>query len=80
MKIENTWFLVNLGNQCFQYCIQISTLSSLAHLTDQPGCKKGRLAKVKDGIRNLILCNYLIDRYRVWLFGFWSVGIRSLGI
>ncbi len=39
-----------------------SLKSGLLHLTDQPGCKKGRLAKVKDGIRNSILSNYLIDR------------------
>jgi hypothetical protein len=40
-----------------------SLKSSLLHLTGQPYCKKGRSAKVKDGIMNLILRNYLIDHY-----------------
>jgi len=35
--------------------------SSLLHLIGQPYCKKSRSAKVKDGIINLILRNYLID-------------------
>ena len=35
----------------------------LLHLTGQPYCKKGRSAKVKDGIINLILRNYLVERY-----------------
>jgi hypothetical protein len=35
----------------------------LLHLTGQPYCKKSRSAKVKDGIINLILRNYLIDQY-----------------
>jgi hypothetical protein len=42
-----------------------SLKSGLLHLTGQPYCKKSRSAKVKDGIINLILRNYLIDRYRV---------------
>jgi hypothetical protein len=58
-------FKISTGNQCLQYCIQISTHLSLC-LTGQPYCKKGRSAKVKDGIINLILRNYLIDRYRGW--------------
>jgi hypothetical protein len=37
--------------------------SGLLHLTGQPYCNKSRSAKVKDGIINLILRNYLIDRY-----------------
>ncbi len=37
--------------------------SGLLHLTVQPYCKKGRLAKVKDGIISFILRNYLIDQY-----------------
>ncbi len=41
-----------------------SCKSGLLHLTDQPYCKKGRSAKVKDGIINLILRNYLIDRFK----------------
>jgi hypothetical protein len=36
-----------------------SLKSGLLHLTGQPQCKKSRLAKVKDGIINLILRNYL---------------------
>jgi len=42
----------------------ISSLKSgLLNLIGQPYCNKGRSAKVKNGIRNLILRNYLIDRY-----------------
>jgi hypothetical protein len=33
----------------------------LLYLTGQPYCKKSRLAKVKDGIINLFLRNYLVD-------------------
>ncbi len=40
-----------------------SRKSDLLHLTDQPYCKKSRSTKVKDGIINLILRNFLIDRY-----------------
>jgi hypothetical protein len=40
-----------------------SLKSGLLHLTGQPYCKKNRLAKVKDGIVNLFLRNYLVDRY-----------------
>jgi hypothetical protein len=40
-----------------------SLKSGLVHLTRQPYCKKGRSGKVKDGIINLSLGNYLIDRY-----------------
>jgi len=40
-----------------------SLKSGLLHLTSQPYCKKSRSAKVKDGIINLILGNYLMDRY-----------------
>ncbi len=40
-----------------------SLKSDLLHLTGQPYCKKNRSAKVKDGIINSILRNYLIDRY-----------------
>jgi hypothetical protein len=35
--------------------------SGLLHLTGWPYCKEGRSAKVKGGIRNLILRNYLVD-------------------
>jgi hypothetical protein len=57
-------FNLSIGNQCLQCCIQILTLLSagLLHYTQLPYCKKGRSAKVKDGIRNLILGNIsLID-------------------
>jgi hypothetical protein len=37
--------------------------SGLLHLTSQSDCKKSGSAKVKDGIINLILRNYLVDRY-----------------
>jgi hypothetical protein len=37
--------------------------SGLLHLTGQPYCKKCIIAKVKDGIINLILWNYIIDQY-----------------
>jgi hypothetical protein len=40
-----------------------SLKSGLLHLTSQPYCKKSRSAQVKDGIINLILRYYLIDRY-----------------
>ncbi len=73
LEEENTLFLVHYnvycfnfstGNQCLQYCIHISTLKSgLLHFTGQPYCKNCRSAKAKDGIINLILRNYLIDRY-----------------
>jgi hypothetical protein len=36
--------------------------SGLLHFTSRPHCKKSRLAKVKDGIINFILGNYLVDR------------------
>ncbi len=39
--------------------------SGLLHLTGQPYCKKSRSAKVKDGIINLILRHYLVDRYTI---------------
>ncbi len=40
-----------------------SLKSGLLHLTGQPYCKKSISAKVKDGIINSILRNYLIDLY-----------------
>ncbi len=40
-----------------------SLKSGLLHLTGQPYRKKSRSAKVKDGIINFILRNYLVDRY-----------------
>ncbi len=41
--------------------------SGLFYLTDQPYCKKSKSAKVKDGIINLFLRNYLIGRYNTHL-------------
>jgi len=41
-----------------------SLKTGLLYLTVQPYCKKGRSEIVKDGIINLILRNYLADRYR----------------
>ncbi len=38
-----------------------SLKSGLLYMTSQPYCREGRSAKVKDGIINLILRNYLID-------------------
>ncbi len=40
-----------------------SLKSGLLHFTGQPNCKNCRSAKVKDGIINFVLRNYLIDRY-----------------
>ncbi len=37
--------------------------SDLHHFTGQPYCKKSRSAKVKDGIINIFLRNYLVGRY-----------------
>jgi hypothetical protein len=41
-----------------------SHMSGLLRLTGQPYFKKGRSAKVKYGIINYSLSNYLVDRYR----------------
>jgi hypothetical protein len=40
-----------------------SLKSGILHLAGQPFCKKSRSAKVKDGIINLFLRNYLVDQY-----------------
>ncbi len=40
--------------------------AGLLYLTGQDYCKKSRLAKVKDGIINLIHRNYLVDQY-MWI-------------
>ncbi len=44
-----------------------SLKSGLLHFMGQPYCKKSRSAKVKDGIINLMLRNYLVDRYTLKL-------------
>ncbi len=49
--------------------------SVLLHLTSQPYCKKSSSAKVKNGIINLILRNYLIDRYTWAEFSTQDVGM-----
>ncbi len=50
----------------------ISSLKSgLLHFTGQPCCKKSTSARVKDGIINQILRNYLVDQYSRT---FWSKG------
>jgi len=60
-------FHFTAGNQCLQYDIQFNSIKSgLLHLTGQPYCKKSRSAKVKDGIINLFLGNYLVGRYSKW--------------
>jgi hypothetical protein len=46
--------------------------SGLHHFTSQPYCKKGGSAKVKDGIINLIIRNYLVDRYSNVHFKIWT--------
>ncbi len=40
-----------------------SRKSGLLHFTGQPYCKNCRSAKVKDGIINLVLRNYLVHQY-----------------
>ncbi len=40
-----------------------SIKSGLRHCTGQPYCKNYKSAKYKDGIMNIILRNYLVDRY-----------------
>jgi hypothetical protein len=42
--------------------------SGRPYLTGQPYCKKSRSAKVKVGIINLFLRNYLIDRFTYQAF------------
>ncbi len=72
MKIENNFIfsslyclLLQLLNRKSMFAVLHPDINSLKsgvfHLTDQPNCKKGRSAKVKDGIRNYSLRNYLID-------------------
>jgi hypothetical protein len=45
-----------------------SLKSGLLHLAIELYCKKGRSAKVKDGIRNKCLRNYLVDRCKARVF------------
>jgi hypothetical protein len=57
-----------------------SLKSGLLHLTDQPYCKKGRSAKVKDGIINLFLRNYLVDQYSALMLSFIILSVAMPGI
>ncbi len=72
MKKRNTLFLVHFIVSISQeeksmFAVLHSDINSLKsgllHLTGQPYCKQGRSAKVKDGIINLFLRSYLLDRY-----------------
>jgi hypothetical protein len=49
------------------FAVLHSDLNSLKsghlHITGQPYCKESRSAKVQDGMINLVLRNYPIDRY-----------------
>ncbi len=72
MKIESNCFLViililfqllNIKSMLAVLHSDISSLKScLLRLTGKPYCKKGRSAKVKDGIKKLSLLKNLIDR------------------
>ncbi len=63
-------FIVSISQQKINVCSTAFRYqlfkSGFLHLTGQPYCKKSRSAKVKDGITNLILWNYLIDRYTMF--------------
>jgi hypothetical protein len=54
-----------------------SLKSGLLHLTEQSYCKKGRSAKVKDGIIDLILRNYLVDRYNQWSYDYCKIFVNT---
>jgi hypothetical protein len=78
MKIESNCFkllycllfqLLNRKSMFAELHSDINYLKSgLLHLTGQPYRKKGRSAKVKDGIRNLILRDYLNEQYIYFYF------------
>jgi hypothetical protein len=57
----------------------VSKKSGLLHLTGQPYCKKSRSSKVKDGIINLILRNYLVDWY-ICLYADISINYAKKGL
>jgi hypothetical protein len=72
VKTENNWvfsslhcLLIQSLNRKSMFAVLQSDITSLKsdllHLASQSYCKKGRSAKVKDGVINLILQNYLID-------------------
>jgi hypothetical protein len=54
--------------------------SGLLHLTGQPYCKKSRSAKVKDGIINLFVRNYLIGRYNESKEVFFKIDTRRSSV
>jgi hypothetical protein len=61
-------FIVSILQEEINVCrhSDINSLKSgLVHLTGQPHCKKSKSAKVKNGTVNLILRDYLIDRYKL---------------
>jgi hypothetical protein len=64
-------FIVSYLNRKSMFAVEHSDINSLksglVYLIGQPYCKKRRSAKVKGGIINLSLGNYLIDRYIPYL-------------
>ncbi len=54
--------------------------SGLLYLTGQPFCKKSSSAKVKDGIINLFLRNYLVHRYKDMTLSITTLSIMTLSI
>jgi hypothetical protein len=61
--------LFQIFNRKSMFAVQHSDINSLkSALLHSTGQLKSRGAKVKDGIRNLRLCNYLFDRLRLLPF------------
>ncbi len=54
---------INVCHTAFRYQL---LKSGPLHFIGQPYCKKGRLAKVKDGIINLTLRSYLFDQHTIY--------------
>jgi hypothetical protein len=76
MKKKNTLVFSSIDCLLFpfhkrksMFAVLHSDINSLKYglllLNSQPYCKKSRSAKVKAGIINLILRNYLVDRYTI---------------
>jgi hypothetical protein len=73
MKKKTLWFssfyclLFQFDNRKSIFLVLHSDINSfksdLLHITGQPYCKKDRSSKVKYGIINLILRNYVVDPY-----------------
>jgi hypothetical protein len=57
-----------------------SLKSGLLYQTGQPYCKKGRSAKVKDGIKNLIIRNYLVDWYIFIKYGNVNINYSKISV